>query len=79
MYARDFGKRRILPPPKYSEFLPRMLVRVRESLGEEFRGITADGFDRHIPEGQIFEQQAGREWASSTREPEPAGSSAGSK
>src|SRR5262244_1922823 len=31
------------PPPKYSEFLQRMLVRARESLGEEFRGITADG------------------------------------
>ena len=29
------------PPPKYSEFLQRMLVRARESLGEEFRGITA--------------------------------------
>jgi hypothetical protein len=31
------------PPPKYSEFLQRMLVRARESLGEEFRGITTDG------------------------------------
>jgi len=34
------------PPPKYSEFLQRMLVRARESLGEEFRGITADGIVR---------------------------------
>jgi hypothetical protein len=31
------------PPPRYSEFLQRMLVRARESLGEEFRGVTADG------------------------------------
>ena len=31
------------PPPKYSEFLQRMLVRARESLAEDFRGITADG------------------------------------
>ena len=31
------------PPPKYSEFLQRMLVRARESLKEEFRGITPDG------------------------------------
>src|SRR5271166_6833828 len=30
-------------PPKYSEFLQRMLVRARESLAEDFRGITADG------------------------------------
>ena len=34
------------PPPKYSEFLQRMLVRAREALGEEFRGITADGIVR---------------------------------
>src|SRR5262245_3078459 len=34
------------PPSKYSEFLQRMLVRARESLGEEFRGITADGVIR---------------------------------
>jgi hypothetical protein len=34
------------PPPKYSEFLQRMLVRARESLGEEFRGITVDGIVR---------------------------------
>ena len=34
------------PPPKYSEFLQRMLLRARESLGEEFRGITADGIVR---------------------------------
>jgi hypothetical protein len=31
------------PPAKYSEFLQRMLARARESLREEFRGITADG------------------------------------
>jgi hypothetical protein len=31
------------PPPKYSEFLQRMLARAKESLGEEFRGIFADG------------------------------------
>jgi Protein of unknown function (DUF3500) len=31
------------PPPKYFEFLQRMLARARESLGEEFRGITTDG------------------------------------
>jgi hypothetical protein len=31
------------PPAKYSEFLQRMLVRARESLKEEFRGITPDG------------------------------------
>jgi hypothetical protein len=31
------------PPAKYSEFLQRMLVRAKESLGEEFTGITADG------------------------------------
>ena len=29
--------------PKYSEFLQRMLKRAKESLGEEFRGVTADG------------------------------------
>src|SRR5688572_25503793 len=34
------------PPPKYSDFLQRMLVRAKESLGEEFRGITADGIVR---------------------------------
>ena len=34
------------PPPQYSEFLQRMLMRARESLGEEFRGITADGIIR---------------------------------
>jgi hypothetical protein len=34
------------PPPKYSEFLQRMLVRARESLKEEFRGITQDGMVR---------------------------------
>ena len=34
------------PPPKYSEFLQRMLVRARESLCGEFRGITADGIVR---------------------------------
>jgi len=34
------------PPPKYSEFLQRMLARARESLGEEFRGITPDGIVR---------------------------------
>jgi hypothetical protein len=34
------------PPPKYSEFLQRMLARARESLAEEFRGITADGIVR---------------------------------
>jgi hypothetical protein len=33
-------------PPKYSEFLQRMLVRAKESLGEEFTGITADGHVR---------------------------------
>ena len=31
------------PPPQYSEFLQRMLARARQSLTEEFRGITADG------------------------------------
>jgi hypothetical protein len=31
------------PPPKYSDFLQRMLMRAKESLGEEFRGITAEG------------------------------------
>ncbi len=47
-----FPLRRRLPmpayesPPKYSEFLQRMLVRAKESLGEEFRGITADGIVR---------------------------------
>ena len=30
-------------PAKYSDFLQRMLARGRESLREEFRGITADG------------------------------------
>jgi hypothetical protein len=34
------------PPPRYSEFLQRMLVRAKQSLGEEFRGITADGIVR---------------------------------
>ena len=34
------------PPPKYSEFLQRMLGRARESLKEEFRGVTADGLVR---------------------------------
>ena len=33
-------------PPKYSEFLQRMLARAKETLGEEFRGITADGIVR---------------------------------
>jgi hypothetical protein len=33
-------------PPQYSEFLQRMLARARESLSEEFRGITADGIVR---------------------------------
>jgi hypothetical protein len=31
------------PPPKYSDFLQRMLIWAKESLGEEFRGITAEG------------------------------------
>jgi hypothetical protein len=30
-------------PPKYSDFLQRMLVGAKASLSEEFRGITADG------------------------------------
>jgi hypothetical protein len=34
------------PPPQYSDFLQRMLARARESLEEEFRGITADGIVR---------------------------------
>jgi len=34
------------PPAKYSEFLQRMLVRAKQSLGEEFRGITVDGIVR---------------------------------
>jgi hypothetical protein len=34
------------PPPKYSEFLQRMLARAKESLAEEFTGITADGMVR---------------------------------
>jgi hypothetical protein len=34
------------PAPQYSEFLQRMLVRARESLKEEFRGITPDGIIR---------------------------------
>ena len=34
------------PPAKYSEFLQRMLARAKESLGEEFRGITTDGIVR---------------------------------
>jgi hypothetical protein len=34
------------PPAKYSEFLQRMLARAKESLGEEFRGITIDGIVR---------------------------------
>src|SRR6516225_9368367 len=34
------------PAPQYSEFLQRMLTRARESLKEEFRGITADGIIR---------------------------------
>ena len=34
------------PPAKYSEFLQRMLARGRESLREEFRGITAEGLVR---------------------------------
>jgi len=33
-------------PPKYSEFLQRMLARAKESLAEEFTGITADGIVR---------------------------------
>jgi hypothetical protein len=34
------------PPPKYSEFMQRMLVRAKQSLGEEFTGISADGVVR---------------------------------
>jgi hypothetical protein len=34
------------PPPQYSEFLARMLARGKQSLTEEFRGITADGIAR---------------------------------
>jgi hypothetical protein len=34
------------PPARYSEFLQRMLARAKESLGEEFRGITPDGIVR---------------------------------
>jgi hypothetical protein len=34
------------PPPKYSEFMQRMLVRAKESLGEEFIGISCDGVVR---------------------------------
>ena len=34
------------PPARYSEFLQRMLARAKESLGEEFRGITTDGIVR---------------------------------
>jgi hypothetical protein len=34
------------PAQKYSEFLQRMMVRAKEALGEEFRGITADGILR---------------------------------
>jgi hypothetical protein len=30
------------PPAKYSEFLERMLARGKQSLSEEFRGVTAD-------------------------------------
>ena len=33
-------------PAKYSDFLQRMLTRGRESLREEFKGITADGLVR---------------------------------
>jgi uncharacterized protein DUF3500 len=33
-------------PPQYSEFLQRMLARAKESLGEEFTGITTDGIVR---------------------------------
>src|SRR5215472_3936376 len=33
-------------PAKYSDFLKRMLTRGRESLREEFKGITADGLVR---------------------------------
>jgi hypothetical protein len=31
------------PPAKYSEGIQRMLARAKQALGEEFRGITADG------------------------------------
>jgi len=31
------------PPPKYSEFLQRMLARAKQSLADEFKGITPDG------------------------------------
>jgi hypothetical protein len=31
------------PPPQLSEFLQRMLARAKQSLGEEFAGITAEG------------------------------------
>ena len=31
------------PPPRYSPFLERMLGRAKQSLEEEFQGITADG------------------------------------
>jgi hypothetical protein len=34
------------PPEKYSPFIQRMLTRAKEVLGEEFRGITADGVVR---------------------------------
>src|SRR5262249_40595167 len=34
------------PAAEYSEFLQRMLARAHASLGEEFRGITADGIVR---------------------------------
>src|SRR6516225_12385085 len=33
-------------PAKYSDFRQRMLTRGRESLREEFKGITADGLVR---------------------------------
>jgi hypothetical protein len=33
-------------PEKYSEFLQRMLVHAKQALGEQFRGITADGIVR---------------------------------
>jgi hypothetical protein len=34
------------PAAKYSEFLQRMLIRAKESLADEFRGITSDGIVR---------------------------------
>jgi len=34
------------PAPQYSEFLQRMMARAKDVLGEEFKGITADGIVR---------------------------------